>query len=137
MRQPTTGIILIRTHQFFNFLTIPINGRFSALQLSCLVQTSTAVSRDYTCLMSPNKDESGRMLSRIPFFFFCEVQYFKLLKVISIQVYREHRFFVVKKVIVQFWSLLLDFLIQHISNSAFKTCFKALERLRVKALKNL
>ena len=44
---------------------MPTNGRFSAMHLSPLGKISIAVSRDYACLMTPNKDETGRGLSWI------------------------------------------------------------------------
>ena len=47
------------------FRTLPTNGRFSTLFLNPHGKISTAVSRDYACLMSLNKDETGCRLSRM------------------------------------------------------------------------
>ena len=47
------------------FSTLLTNGRFSTLYLSPLGKITTVVSRDYTCLMSPNKDETGRRFFRM------------------------------------------------------------------------
>ena len=48
--------------------TLLINGRFSTLYFIPLVKTSTAVSCDCACLMSPNKNETGRRLSQMLLF---------------------------------------------------------------------
>ena len=47
------------------FSPLPTNGRFSTLYLVPLGLILTAVSRDYVCLINPNKDESCRNLSRM------------------------------------------------------------------------
>ena len=49
------------------FSTLPTNGRFSTLYLSLLSEDSL-VSCDCACLMSTNKDETGRRLSRMLLF---------------------------------------------------------------------
>ena len=53
-RKPTTGFVLIRTHQ----------AGIVARNRCC--DRNQAVSNDYACLMSSNKDETGRRLSRKP-----------------------------------------------------------------------
>ena len=49
------------------FFNLPTNGRFSTsyLFLYSLGTITTEVSRNYACLMSPNKDETGRRLLQI------------------------------------------------------------------------
>ena len=47
--------------------TLLTNGCFSTLFLIPLGKNSTAVTRNYACLMSPNKDETVRRLSRMLF----------------------------------------------------------------------
>ena len=48
-----------------NFSTLPTNKRFRTMYLTPLGLITTAVSRDFACLMSPNKYETGGRLSQM------------------------------------------------------------------------
>ena len=71
----TCGVVVVNSfynQTYFKYITnelhhMPINNRMrdNLQPISSIVLISTAVSRDYACLMSPNKDETGRRLSRI------------------------------------------------------------------------
>ena len=63
------GIYFIYSEQKFKhfILSLPANGCSSAIYLIPLCLILSAVSRNYSCLMSLNKYVTDRRLSQLPF----------------------------------------------------------------------